>query len=163
MTNQTFWEDLKSGRFAEMIMETAPEHTIKNAEETYNIMKPIFVQENDVEKMYGLFMNGQNNILATDILATGTIGQSSVYPREIIKKMLRHKATSLVISHNHPSGDPHPSSEDKLLTRHIMIALKAIQAELLDHLILGRDTYYSFANENILTRIKSQIKPIFQP
>ena len=60
MVNKTFWEDLKSGKFAEMTKDAAPEHTICNADETYNIMKPIFGQEDGVTRMYGIFVNRKN-------------------------------------------------------------------------------------------------------
>ena len=102
-------------------------------------MKPIFAQEDDVEKMYGVFVNGQNNILAIDLLAAGSIGQSSVYPREIVKKIIKNKAASLIVAHNHPSGNPYPSSEDRLITQSIMIAMKSIGVSLLDHIIIGRE------------------------
>ena len=162
MTKQTFWEDLKSGRFAEMIKETAPEQTICNPQETYNILKPLFAQENDVEKMYGIFMSTKNHISAIDLLASGSISQSNVYPREIIKKVIKNRAAALVLAHNHPSGDPWPSPEDRLLTQSIMIAMKAINVSLLDHVIVGRDTYFSFAGEDILRNIKNRIRPIFE-
>ena len=162
MTNQAFWEDLKSGKITAMIKEAAPEHTVSNSDETYNIMKPIFAQEDDVEKMYGVFVNGQNNILAIDLLAAGSIGQSSVYPREIVKKVIKNKAASLIVAHNHPSGNPYPSSEDRLITQSIMIAVKSIGVSLLDHIIIGRETYFSFADENVLKQIKNTIRPLFK-
>ena len=69
--------------------------------------------------------------------------------------MLKHKAVGLVLSHNHPSGDPTPSKEDWHITQKVYVALRSIDATLHDHIIVG-DGFYSFADEGVLEQIKDQ-------
>jgi DNA repair protein RadC len=152
-----FWEDLKSGRFAAMIKESSKGQSLSNASETYNILKPFFARHDDVEKMYGIFLDAKNRIITIEELFSGSITSSVVYPREIVKWVLKLKAVSVIISHNHPSGDTTPSPEDKKITTRIFNALACINVPLHDHLIVG-DDYYSFAEKGLIdkTRLKHE-------
>ena len=151
--HKQFWSDLKSGVFVSMVKETAKGEALNNPREVYNTLKPLFAEQDDVECLYGIFLNSKNRILAIDKLASGSIGSSVIYPREVVKMMLRHKAVSLILAHNHPSSNPDPSPEDRALTCRIYAALKAIDATLLDHMIVG-DGYFSFADEGLIETIK---------
>jgi len=157
LNRQEFWESLKSGKITQLICETAPQQQASSSHEIFNIMKPIYLQEPDVEKMYGIFMNGNNEILSIEILATGTINQSAVYPREIIKKLLSNKASALILVHNHPSGRIDPSKEDILVTRSILFSCAAIGVSLLDHVIVGREEYFTFADSGQLLEMRKAI------
>jgi len=150
-----FWKDLTSGKFARMIKEESRGQYLKSSTETFHVMKPIFAKIDDVERMYCIFMDTKNNILSIDKVATGSLTSSSIYPRELIKLALKYKAGSVVISHNHPSGDPHPSNEDKLMTLKLTFAFKAIDVSLLDHIVVG-DSYFSFADEGIMKDINTK-------
>jgi len=97
----------------------------------------------------------KNKILKIEKLFSGTISSAAVYPREIIKRVLELKATAIILSHNHPSGDITPSSNDFDITAKIQIALTSIEVALHDHLIIGKD-FYSFAEHGILEKSKQK-------
>ena len=80
----------------------------------------------------------------------GTVGQTAVYPREIIKRTLQVNASALLLAHNHPSGCLTPSRADELLTKSLKQALESIDVRLLDHLILCKTGSYSFAKSGLL-------------
>ncbi len=150
-----FWEDLRSGYFTSMIKETSKGNMLSNGQEVYNIMKPIFIQQPDVEKMYCIFLDTKNKIIAIEELSSGSISSSPVYPRELLKTVLEKRATSVILVHNHPSGDINPSFEDFKITAKVNVALTSIDVQLHDHLIIG-DRYYSFAEQGWLEKAKSK-------
>jgi len=162
MDKQTFWNDLTSGKFAQMVKETASGNQLSSSQETYNIIRPMIDTHQDIEKMYGIFANGQNEILKLKVLATGSLGSSSVYPREIVKDCLEYQAASLILAHNHPSGHTEPSNEDKLLTKTILFATKLVGTTLLDHVVIGAITYYSFADDGLLRGWSDEFDSIFK-
>ena len=106
--------------------------------------------EQDREHFLCLFLDGAHNIITTETLFTGSINTSAVYPREVIKRVLHHEAVSVVFSHNHPSGSLSPSSSDRAVTKKLKIALDSIDVELLDHVILGGDEFFSFADHRMI-------------
>ncbi|MFC1839817.1 RadC family protein [Thermodesulfobacteriota bacterium] len=156
MNKEEFWEELKSGKFVSMVRESSKGRTLKSSLEAFNVLKPIFVHEDDVERMFFIFMNQKNQILSIENLFKGSIAGSAIYPREIMKQVIRLKANGIVLAHNHPSGDPCPSNEDKVITFRIILAVSVIDVNVLDHIIIG-DSYYSFADEGLIKSMKSQI------
>jgi DNA repair protein RadC len=94
-----------------------------------------------------IFLNGRNEVLQVETLFEGSLTSSAVYPREIIKSALDSHAAAMVFAHNHPSGDPSPSSQDFAITRELFLAGKIMGIKVLDHLIIGRNRYYSFADQ----------------
>ncbi|MCD4742617.1 MAG: DNA repair protein RadC [Desulfobacteraceae bacterium] len=151
----SFWEDLKSGHFTSMIKESSKGNALSNAQEVCNIMKPFFARHDDIEKMYCIFLDAKNKIIKIEKLFSGSITTSAVYPREIVKKVLELKATAIILSHNHPSGDITPSSSDFMITAQINAALSSIDVALHDHLIIGKD-FYSFAEHGFLEKTKQK-------
>lgn len=151
----TFWKDLKSGRFASMVKESSRGNVLGNAQEVCNIMKPFFAKHDDVEKMYCIFLDAKNKIIAIEKMFSGSIRSSAVYPREVVKKILKHKAVAVILSHNHPSGDTTPSPTDVMITSMLYIALSSIDVTLHDHLIVG-DKFYSFAEQGWLAKAKQR-------
>jgi DNA repair protein RadC len=97
------------------------------------------------EVFLAIFLSAKNKILSTDILFEGTLTSSSVYPREVVKAALEHRAAAVIFAHNHPSGDPTPSPEDLSITRQLLHALYLVGIVVHEHLIIGADRYYSFA------------------
>jgi len=154
-SEKSFWQDLKSGKFTSMIKESSKGNAVSNSQEVFNILKPFFASQNDVEKMYCIFMDAKNKIIKIEQLFSGTISTSAVYPREIIKRVLELKATAIILSHNHPSGDTTPSSSDFGITARVQTALTSIDVALHDHLIVGKD-FYSFAEHGILEKTKQK-------
>ena len=102
------------------------------------------------EEVHALYLDSKNHILKEEKLFTGTVNTSAVYPREVIKKALDAGATSLVLVHNHPSGDPSPSVDDIKLTANIAAAAKQLDIDLYDHIIIGNGLHYSFKDHNQL-------------
>lgn len=156
MCEREFWNDLRSGRFASMVKESAKGQQMANPGEVYNIMKPLFAEENDVESFYIIYLNSKNKILGIEKMFSGSIASSSVYPREIIKRVLALKATCVVLAHNHPSGDHNPSSEDFAITTKIGIALDSIGVTVHDHIIVG-DGYHSMESSGWLEIMRDRI------
>jgi len=150
-----FWKDLKSGKFTSMIKESSKGNAVSNAREGFNIMKPFYVSQDDVEKMYCIFMDAKNKVLKIEKLFSGTIATSAVYPREIVKRVIKLKATAIILSHNHPSGDTTPSSSDFAITARIQAALTSIDVALHDHLIIGKG-FYSFAEHGFIEHTKQK-------
>ena len=104
----------------------------------------------NIEQFRVLFLNKKNVLIADEVMATGTIDQTPVYPREIVKKSLFHEAGALILVHNHPSGNPKPSNADIDLTTQIISACKTINVTVHDHVIIGGNEYYSFKSNMLL-------------
>lgn len=103
-----------------------------------------------VEQFRVLFLNKKNVLIADEILATGTVDQTPVYPREIIKRVLLHEASAIILVHNHPSGNSKPSNSDIDLTTQIINACKTVNVSVHDHVIIGKGEYYSFKTNMLL-------------
>lgn len=101
------------------------------------------------EQMMVLMLNTKGVFLGEEVISKGTVNASLVSPREIFLKALSYHAVSIVLIHNHPSGDPMPSEEDVFLTARIKKAGELIGIELLDHIVLGDRKYISFREQGI--------------
>lgn len=156
---QSFWQDLKTGRFASMVRESAKGQTIANSREVYHVLKPLFARTDDVEVVYGIFLDTKNRILAIEKLFSGSIAGASIYPREIIKKAIQYKANAFLLAHNHPSGNTDPSVEDQTITMRIGIAAASIDVTFHDHIIIG-DGYYSMADNGKMTPIRERFNSL---
>jgi len=97
-----------------------------------------------------IYLNSQNQIIDTVDLSGGTVNSSAVSPREVIEGAIKHSAVSLIFVHNHPSGNPEPSASDKDLTRDLVYAGKVMRINVLDHIIIGDNRYFSFAGEGLI-------------
>jgi DNA repair protein RadC len=97
-----------------------------------------------------MFLNAQNQIIEVEDLFEGTLNASAVYPREIIERALKHNAAALIFVHNHPSGNPEPSDNDKQVTQDLVSAANTIQIKVLDHIIIGDNRYFSFADQGLI-------------
>ncbi|MES2777684.1 MAG: DNA repair protein RadC [Bacteroidota bacterium] len=108
------------------------------------------LQDEMKEVFVVLFLNAANKINGYHIISTGGITGTVADPRLIIKKALEENATRIVLSHNHPSGSTRPSEADISLTKKIRDASKLMDIMVLDHIIIGNDRYYSFADEGLM-------------
>ncbi len=104
----------------------------------------------DTEQFRILFLDRKNVLIADEEQARGTIDHVPVYPREVVKRALEMNASALILVHNHPSGDPTPSTQDIQMTKQIGMAAAALGIELHDHLIIGRSRELSFRSEGLL-------------
>ena len=102
------------------------------------------------EEFWVAYLNHQNKVIAHHCLSKGGITSATVDLRLLLKKALEVGATGLLLAHNHPTGNLHPSEADLSLTKKIKVAAQAIDIQLLDHLIVSENGYFSFADENIL-------------
>lgn len=110
----------------------------------------LLLEHRPVEVFVGLFLDAQNRLIAAQELFSGTLTQTSVYPREVVKSALRHNAASVIFAHNHPSGVAEPSRADESLTRALKQALALIDVRVLDHFVVGQSQILSFAERGLL-------------
>ncbi|MGE5396734.1 MAG: RadC family protein [Chitinophagales bacterium] len=104
----------------------------------------------DKEHFRCLYLNRKNRVLALETISVGGLASSPVHPREVFKSAIKMSAASLILIHNHPSGDPTPSSEDIDITRRLLESGKILGIEVLDHIIIGDGNYVSLKNRNII-------------
>lgn len=102
------------------------------------------------EVLLSIFLNAKNRICGYETISEGTTDCAVVYPRKIVKLALEKNACGIIISHNHPSGECEPSSDDISLTRKVQEAAKAVDLKVLDHVIVGKSGYYSFVEKGIV-------------
>ncbi len=102
------------------------------------------------EVFVGVFLDAQNRVIASEELFRGTLTQTSVYPREVLKRALYHNAASIIFAHNHPSGVAEPSRADEILTQSLKAALGMVDIRVLDHFIVGKNCALSFSEKGIL-------------
>ena len=156
MKKEKFYQDLITGKFTSMVKETVKGQTLSSSKEVFNIIKPLTEQETDVEQFWVLFLDAKNNIIEISMVFSGSITSSSIYPRELIKKILAVGAAAIICCHNHPSGDPEPSHEDYDITFQVLIALNSISVTLHEHMVIGDSKYYSMADHGIMSSLNSR-------
>ena len=103
-----------------------------------------------------VFLDAKNRVVATETLFEGTLTASSVYPREVVLAALNQHAAALIFAHNHPSGDPKPSQEDIAITRQLVFACRVVGITVHEHLIIGNNRYFSFADEGYISRMNRE-------
>lgn len=119
---------------------TAPKQIFEMFRDLNNETKEHFVT---------LHLNGKNQIICKDTVSIGSLNQSIVHPREVFKTALLSNAAAMVLIHNHPSGDPNPSSEDRNITSRLKEAGDLLGIRVMDHIIIG-DDYYSFVEAGLM-------------
>ena len=110
----------------------------------------------DREAFYVLHLDGKNRIISKELISLGSLNQSIVHPREVFKGALLNNSAAIIGVHNHPSGDPSPSREDKEITQRLLSCAEIIGVKLLDHIIIGfmsaKPQYYSFVESGMLCK-----------
>ncbi|MFQ5658488.1 MAG: DNA repair protein RadC [Candidatus Methylomirabilales bacterium] len=124
---------------------------VQSSRDVYEFLLP---QMRDLKKevFRVLLLNGQNKILDVITASEGSLTESPVYPREVIQMANRHHAAALIFAHNHPSGNPTPSATDKVITEELVFAGRIMRVSVLDHVIIGDDRYFSFADTGLIQR-----------
>lgn len=102
------------------------------------------------EHLMAIYLNNQNQIVDERVISIGTKNRSLASPSDILRYAVRCNASSIIVAHNHPSGSVAPSGNDREFTRTIMECCKLFEIVLLDHIVVGRDTYYSFREQDYL-------------
>jgi DNA repair protein RadC len=108
------------------------------------------LQDRPHEVFVGVFLDAQNRVMAVEELFRGTLTQTSVYPREVVKRALHYNAAALIFAHNHPSGIAEPSRSDEALTQALKQALALVDVKVLDHFVIGAGAAMSFAERGLL-------------
>jgi DNA repair protein RadC len=103
-----------------------------------------------VEQFRVLFLDNKNRLIADEAQARGTVNHTPVYPREVVRRALELQSAAIILSHNHPSGDPAPSRDDILMTQQIVEAAKTLSITVHDHVIVGNGCWLSFRKEGLL-------------
>ena len=124
---------------------------IRSGEDAAKHLETYLGKKGDRECFVVVYLNGRNQIIHTEILFEGTLTTAAVYPREVVKRVVELGAAAILIAHNHPSGNPSPSSDDVTITRKVKDACLLIDVSLHDHVILiPGGEYTSFADKGML-------------
>ena len=110
----------------------------------------IKLAELEHEVFFTLWLDGQHRVIQFGSMFRGTLSQTSVYPREVVKEALRLNAGAVIFAHNHPSGMPEPSRADEMLTKTLQEALALVDVKVLDHIIVGGTDTVSFAERGLI-------------
>jgi len=133
-----------------MLKEKAAEKSVLSSwQELLDYCKAAMAFEEN-EQFRIIFLDQKNKIIADEVQQRGTVDETPIYPREVVKRALFLNASSIIIAHNHPSGDPTPSKADIEITENLEKALDAIDIKLHDHLIIAKDKHFSFAGNGLL-------------
>ena len=108
---------------------------VKNSQDVINHLATFLGGQKNREVFVVLFLSGRNQVIKTEVLFEGTLTSSVVYPREVVKRILELNAAAVVLAHNHPSGNPSPSSDDRQLTKKVITACSTIDVSVHDHII----------------------------
>lgn len=122
---------------------------ITTSEEIYELFR-LHLQDSDREIFKIILLTSRNQIILEKTIFEGSLTESLVNPREIVKEALNHAAAAIIFVHNHPSGDPSPSMEDKQITSRLKMACELIGIRVLDHIVIGRETYFSFSDNGLV-------------
>ncbi len=115
---------------------------IRSAGDVLNYLN-VALSGEKVEKFLAIYLNSKNEVLGIETLHEGTINQTFVYPRKIIERAFSHNARAIILVHNHPSGDPTPSTADRRLTEELLAAARALDIIVHDHIIIGKNSHVS--------------------
>ena len=127
------------------LAEELPERDVLNEPSAMRRYLIARLREEPQEVFIGLFLDTQLKLIATEDLARGSISAAQVYPREVVRAALRLGASAVVFAHNHPSGHPQPSINDRLLTERLKAALSTVDIRVLDHFVVGEGEPVSLA------------------
>ena len=102
------------------------------------------------EQFVVILLNNKNKVIGTEVVSEGSLSSSIVHPREVYAPAILHHAAAIMVAHNHPSGDPKPSTEDTEVTRMLARSGKVLGIPMIDHVIIGDGNYYSFLENEAL-------------
>lgn len=122
---------------------------IESDKDIFDIMKNYFLDTNK-EHFYAILLNTNNDIISVEHISTGDLSSSIVNPREVYTPAVKKSAKSVAFVHNHPSGSIRPSRNDILITERLVKAGEILDIKVIDHIIIGRNTYFSFKKENYM-------------
>lgn len=137
---------LKEGIIGKEIILSSP---LKSSKAVFDYLYQSMSREKK-EIFKVLFLDSKNKLIELEDLFEGSLTSSAIYPREIMKKAIQYNAAGLIFVHNHPSGDPDLSESDKEITKDLVAAGNTMQIKVLDHIIIGDNKYFSFADDGLI-------------
>lgn len=137
------------GRRASLKAALDSSGALSSPQKVFNIMQPI-MRDLDHEECWVLFLNKANRLIGKEMISSGGLDSTIIDNKSIIRKALDKKSSAIILVHNHPSGSALPSRADIDQTRSLNKAMKTCDLSLLDHVIISRDAYYSFADERLV-------------
>ncbi|WP_261798205.1 JAB domain-containing protein [Brevibacillus massiliensis] len=140
---------MKLQKVGSLPFETKPIHLPKDAAAIFQAYLGNYCHT-DRENFIGMYLNTKNEVVGISTIHTGTLNASLVNPREVFTDAVLHKAASIILCHNHPSGNPSPSSEDITVTKNLQKAGKMLDIDVLDHIILGYDRFLSLKEQGLI-------------
>lgn len=135
-------------RIAQRVMEKEITK-IEKSEDIYNYLKNQLADKKN-EYFYAILLDTKNVIISKEEISKGTLDASLVHPREAFRPAVKKSAKSIIFAHNHPSGDISPSKDDFLTTKKLVEAGEILDIKVLDHIIIGKNDYYSFKKESLI-------------
>lgn len=130
--------------------DTEPKkYDIKSPETLVKILRST-LKDKAKEHFKLVILDSRNRIITITNVSTGTINANLAHPREIFNDAISHNAASVILVHNHPSGDPEPSEEDKKITKQLVEAGKIMGIDVLDHIIIGQKSFFSFKDKKLI-------------
>jgi DNA repair protein RadC len=127
-------------------IKTESRPQIRSATDAYALLKDWFLDK-DRESFVIIMLNAKNKVIGINEVSIGSLTSSIVHPREVFKPAILSNAVGIILSHNHPSGDPTPSPEDKQITRKLRAAGELLSIKVLDHVIVGEERFVSFVDD----------------
>jgi len=138
--------------------ELAKRENLETEEESFDIKNPeaVFklisssIKDKAKEHFKLILLNTRNKMIGISTVSIGTLTTSLVHPREVFKDAITHSAASVILAHNHPSGDPEPSEDDLKITKKLVESGKILGIEVIDHIIIGKNNFYSFREKRLI-------------
>jgi len=121
---------------------------LNSAKDVYDFLKDL--RNEDRERFISIFLDVKNAITGLDEVSVGSISSCIIHPREVFKAAILTNSKSIILAHNHPSGDPSPSEDDIGMTRRLIKASEILDIEILDHIIIGYKSYRSFKQDKLM-------------
>jgi len=137
---------------AEILKERIMEQPVHHSSQEFFDYLRYSMRDLKKEVFKVICLNNRSQIINTEDLFSGTLDSIPIHPREIIDSAIKHNATCLLFAHNHPAGDPAPSKNDKQITRDLVFMGMILGIKVLDHIIIGNNVYFSFADEGLIEK-----------
>lgn len=127
------------------------ENPVTSVDSAVNFLNRVFeFEELPTEMLVMVALDVKKKVIGTFVISQGTINMTPVSPREVFQKAFLANAHSIIVAHNHPSGDPEPSKQDITFTKNLMQAGKIMDIQICDSIILGHNSYYSFLEDGLI-------------
>ena len=137
-----------------MYIKCDPNVKVHNPEAVAEVFRKVLINEDEIdqqkEHFWSMGVNTKNRVLYLELVSLGCLTESVVHPREVFKSAIIKSAANLIFCHNHPSGEPEPSLPDITLTNNLKKGGEILGIKILDHIIIGNDTIFSFNSEGKL-------------